>query len=925
MFGGGAFSLGPLTFAAPAALMALMLLPLLWWLLRATPPSPLRARFPPFLLLAALRSVEESAFRTPLWLLLLRLLLALALILGAAHPLIHARDGVDGAGPLILVADDGWAAAPGWQQRQALLRNLIEAAGRRHRSVVLATTAAVPPAGAPPLAQVLPAARALDASALLQPKPWAIDRPATLAALDALRRDGTLTTGTVVWLSDGLTAAADGAGGTTPFAQALRRFGDVTAVMPKPAELPQVLRPGKEGGGAGLSLSLVRPDKAAAATAVLALVAEDDSLLGRHEVPIAAGTARADVTVALPAEWLGRLARIEIEGQRTAAAVVLADDRWRRHPVGLITGGATDDGQPLLGGLYYLERAFEPFAEVRRGEVGQLLQRDLALLVLADDVPLDAAAVERVRRWVEHGGALVRFAGPRLAQSAAAMTGDPLLPVPLRAGDRVMGGALSWEKPGTIAAFDAESPLYGLVPPADVHIGRQVLAQPSLDLAGKTWARLADGTPLVTAARQGDGWLVLVHTTANTEWSDLPLSGFFVDMLQRMAVLGRGVAGADDDGPPLAALTTLDGFGRLGPPPAHARPIAAAAFALAEPGWDHPPGYYGRDAGRSALNLSPSLPDPEPLPPVPAGIRSGSYDAALETDLRPWLLGWALLLALADLAASLVLRGLVRLPLRRSAAAVALVLVLVPLLRPAAVAAAGDAVGADGSAHAASLTTRLAYVLTGDAATDALSRAGLAGLGLVVNRRTAAELSEPAGVDLETDELAFYPLLYWPLVPGRAQISPAAAHRLKAYMRTGGLIVFDTRRQEGGDSPDLRALAAALDLPPLIVVPADHVLHRAYYLLTDLPGRWTGRPVWIEPGGEHVNDGVTAVVAGSHDWIGAWAVDDGMRPLLPVVPGGERQRELAYRFGINLVMHVLTGSYKADQVHLPAILERLGQ
>ena len=70
-------------------------------------------------------------------------------------------------------------------------------------------------------------------------------------------------------------------------------------------------------------------------------------------------------------------------------------------------------------------------------------------------------------------------------------------------------------------------------------------------------------------------------------------------------------------------------------------------------------------------------------------------------------------------------------------------------------------------------------------------------------------------------------------------------------------------------------------------------------------------------------DGVSAVIAGSSDWAGAWAVDGALRPMFAVVPGGERQREQAYRFGVNLVMYVLTGNYKADQVHLPTIMERL--
>ena len=67
------------------------------------------------------------------------------------------------------------------------------------------------------------------------------------------------------------------------------------------------------------------------------------------------------------------------------------------------------------------------------------------------------------------------------------------------------------------------------------------------------------------------------------------------------------------------------------------------------------------------------------------------------------------------------------------------------------------------------------------------------------------------------------------------------------------------------------------------------------------------------------------MIVGGNDWAAAWAVDDSNRPLYSVEPGGERQREIAYRFGINLVMYTLTGNYKADQVHAPALIERLGQ
>jgi hypothetical protein len=141
----------------------------------------------------------------------------------------------------------------------------------------------------------------------------------------------------------------------------------------------------------------------------------------------------------------------------------------------------------------------------------------------------------------------------------------------------------------------------------------------------------------------------------------------------------------------------------------------------------------------------------------------------------------------------------------------------------------------------------------------------------------------------------------------------------------------------GPNSPGeqtLRRLAAKLDLPPLEPVPADHVLTKAFYLLREFPGRWDGGKLWVEalppadPGAAAApargGDGVSPVIIGGNDWAAAWATDAQGRPLVDVAPGGGRQRELAIRFGINLVMYTLTGNYKADQVHVPALLERLG-
>ena len=325
----------------------------------------------------------------------------------------------------------------------------------------------------------------------------------------------------------------------------------------------------------------------------------------------------------------------------------------------------------------------------------------------------------------------------------------------------------------------------------------------------------------------------------------------------------------------------------------------------------------------------------------PERIAVEGLELVRETALRGWLLVLALALLMADIIASLWLSGRLRGP--RAAALPVLLAAL--LLAPPQPAGAQGGEAEESFALDATANTVLAYVLTGDSRLDAISEAGLRGLSDVLFRRTSVEPADPIGVDLERDELSFFPFLYWPVSPDQPMPSAEAYVKLNRYLRTGGMIMFDTRDADlaglGADTPNrrkLQQLAAPLDIPPLEPVPADHVLTRAFYLLQDFPGRHASREVWVEaapPGAElvegmpfrNLNDNVTPVIIGGNDWAAAWAVDSMGGYMFPVGRGnaGDRQREMAYRFGVNLVMYVLTGNYKSDQVHVPALLERLGQ
>ncbi len=904
------FSLGPLAFAQPWALLALIALPAIWWLLRLTPPIPKRIVFPPIRLLFGIVTERETSARTPWWLLLLRLLLAALIIIAASRPLWNAEAEIGGGGPVLLVVDNGWAAADRWETRRDVAVAIADRAVRSGRQVILLTTAPPADGSAITVVALAPGDARGEVSKLI-PVSWPTDRGQAAQAV-ADWAEGFSGIADIRWLSDGL----DGPGAGV-LAERLSPLGPVTVYGAGDAPVT-VLRP-PSATPEGLTMALERSvPQVDAQTVEVRGIDRDGRVQAVAGVEFAAGDVNAEATLEGPAEILNRIERVQIGGGEHAGSVVLLDQRWQRRPVGIadVDGAATV--QPLLSNTYYVERALEGTTTIHRGTLEELFQQPMSVLIVPDGLEFTAPQVAVIEDWVAKGGVLVRFAGPSLARRTGDLVPgaepEPLLPVILRGGDRIIGGAMSWRQPMGLMPFPETSPFAGLSPPRDVLVNRQVLAQPAPDLAQKTWARLSDGTPLVTADQREQGWIVLFHTAPNTSWSTLPISGVFVEMMRRLTALGRGVKTAGDT-PPLPPYRILNAFGQLNEPAANVQPIDVAAIDSDLVSEQHPPGIYGTEDFRRAFNLTQSLP---PLKSLPVGSdwTKASYEKPAEQDMTGWLFLAALVLFLIDMAAGLWVRAGGR-AIRPAAGAAGVALLLLSAAQPA--------IADEKFALENSLETRLAYLETGNARVDETSLRGLVGLTTMLARRTAAELGPPQGVEPGIDDLTFFPMIYWPVTPDY-EIDNVASLAVKEYLKNGGTILFDTQDRGGGaQAQALRELAVRLDLPPLVPVEAGHVLTRSFYLMNDFPGRYAGAGIWVERAGERVNDGVSPVVAGSNDWASAWAMDEAQRPMYPVVPGGERQREMAFRFGINLVMYVLTGNYKADQVHLPAIMKRLGQ
>ena len=635
-------SLGAFAFAAPGMLALLLVLPVIYWLLRMIPPLPKLVRFPAIRLLIGLEPTEQTPMKMPWWLLLLRLLLATALILAVARPLLNPQADLPGRGPLMLVIDDGWSSAPGWTTRIAHAERLIQRAERAQRPVVLTGTAPLP-LDAP--AARKGAMRPDEARTILRafrPKPWPTDRAAAVTAIDQMQVDPGAY---VVWLSDGLEDE-----GTSRLAERLRKFDGLQVLLPDQATTPLLLLP-PVAEGRDLKVQALRP--AADGPRKIAVQASDEGgrIVARIDLDFAATATKGEGVLPTPPELRNRMARLDIETQGGAGSAVLLDERHRRRPVAILGERPTATGQPLLQEVYFLERALDPYVSLTIGDRESVLNRSTAVLLIPDGAAPSANDRDEIAKWIERGGIAVRFAGPNLAQGT-----DPLVPTRLRLGDRALGGVMSWGSPSALSEFPANSPFLGIPIPKDVRISQQVLAEPTPDLAEKTWARLADGTPLVTGEKRGQGYLVLIHTTANTGWSNMALSGLFVNMLQRLVTLSRGVAG-DGVNKALKPWRTLDGFGRLGAPPAGAQILPADANETFKPKPTTPPGLYGDENAQVAFNIGGRVGEPKPIV-LPGGVATDRLSEGGETDLSKWFLLAALLLLLADIFISLWMRGL---------------------------------------------------------------------------------------------------------------------------------------------------------------------------------------------------------------------------------------------------------------------------
>ena len=888
------------SFLAPIALLGLLALPLVWLILRISPPSPKVLNFPPLRLFADINTEEETPAKTPLWLLLFRLLMIALISVALAQPILK-KSANEAQTPLLLIIDNSWLAAPYWTQITDEAETLLKTARRENLEVALALTN---PESVLP--QFGPAQSALDRIKTLKPKPW-IDSKITF---DNSIKSLNLNDKSSIFLSSGFMIE--------DILKSLSKVNSLTVFQPinlSELALPNITTEIPNG----FETLWKRPSAGALPIDHTVIAYQSDNrVIARADLEFPAGGDTATARFEIPTQLRSRVSHLRLSGMNSAGTIYLLDDSWGRPLIGVLNGSG-DTSSPLLSEPFYARTALDPYADIFDGNLSTLLDINPSLIVMSDSQRTED---DRLIKYVEEGGVLVRFAGPKLAKKA-----DELLPVALRGGGRALGGALSWETPQKLAPFESDSPFFGLDASDEITVSRQVMARPGIETDTRSWARLEDGSPIVTAGGRGDGLIVLFHVTAGPEWSNLALSGLYVDMLRRILPLAKnrvqpqsGEAQGD-----WVANRVLNGFGQFESPEATVSVIADNAFTKTTPKPSTPPGLYTQGTRMRALQTNRDVDAIKPLF-IPASAVSKPYGGTkLQTLAGLGLTIGAIGLAL-DAFFALLLSGRLRRIFSRSTPTFAALIFAVSVL-----SSPKDAL-AQNKALESATGLHFAYIQTGNERTDRISQNGLESLGKQLDLRTTIDVLGVHGVKPSEDVLAFYPFLYWVVSRDTQAPDSMTITALNNYMGAGGTIIFDTRDAAdkaitgNAPHPGLARVTEALDVPRLTTIPTDHVLTKSFYLLQTFPGRYANGQVWVDAanntGGR---DGVSAVIIGGHDWASAWALDEDNRPLIETDNSLPRQQEYAVRFGINIAMYALAGNYKSDQVHTAELVKRLGE
>lgn len=602
---------------------------------------------------------------------------------------------------------------------------------------------------------------------------------------------------------------------------------------------------------------------------------------------------------------ISKIAYFEIEGQKNAGGVFIIDKNLIKPIV--LSPKLINTEQPLISDAHFIWSSLKIFANPIDLEFDKIHKQNPNAIIFGDIAGFNNNETRILKNYMENGGTIIRFIGPK----AIANPNDEILSANISSQIHKITTGFG-VKPVVLLPFAKNSSF------SNIQIPQNILVQNSIHFAqsakpSEIIAQLSDGSPYLSMKNFGRGKLYMFHINAAPIWSNAALSTFHMELIKEIIIQSKFIVKNAYD---LNIQTTLNQTieinknGNLNRELERINsintPITSEIFANEK----LPPGLYENDGNALALNIGASFKNAKIINlPDFIKISNAENDKNKFSDI--FLIIAFILLFLDVILTSTNLKNIFKF---------AILIYAFNLFSP--------------NLSYAQITTlkddlKLAYIITNDQANDKQSQSGLLGLANALEQRTNIEPNGTIGINLEKDELAKHPIIYWLIPKNGMEISQKSRDALNKYMQNGGILFIDTQAlgmENSRAQNNLKKAVYGLKIPPLEKVPPDHVLKKSFYLLQNFQGFYKNSSLWVESAASKdvsANDGVTPIIISDGNFARLWAGSKGQS--ITTIFGGNFDDELGIRAGINIIIYALTGQYKGDQIHINSILKKFNR
>ena len=619
----------------------------------------------------------------------------------------------------------------------------------------------------------------------------------------------------------------------------------------------------------------------------------------------------SEVKLEVPLNLKNKIDYFKFNNINSSSTKIFLSETQKKKTVGIVETNQNFQNLNLDSGNYFVKKALKTNFKVKKQDLKEILDKEIKLLFIDDQSINYDESNERLEKWISEGGTLVKFGGENFIKNIKSQSHQKLRSAFSLTGKKIsVKGNLSLKQSLKLSEISNESPLFGLKVPNEIEIKEYIESSPlNFTRNINVWLRLENGTPLISSVSQSKGQIIFFHIPCNTDWSNLTLSYFFVDILQKIVDQSKGIKLKGERA--LKPFKNLDALGELiDPSPQSLNIPNINKLKTLKINYNYPPGLYKDIYGIYALNSENSSQFEFKLLNFDDNVSFYQKYNEKNINLKDTLFILSIFLFITDTIITLFLRQLVNFKqLNFFFFCLSAFLSYELVAEKIKISEISE--------------NKIGYILNGNPEIDKVSYNGLKTLSGIITQKTAAIFTDPKSIDLKNDKLFSFPLIYW-VTDTRVRALPK---KIKQYINDGGLLLIDCKLNEDEIIIDkcLERFETLLEsnFPgKLEMLDKSHAIAKSFYLLQDFPGR-RNEPVFFLKSNSIKFDNASSVIFGINDWAGAWAKKNKEDFLLPILENNSNQRKSSFRFGLNLLIYSLTGNYKTDQVHVPEILKRM--